>query len=120
MSCARKCFLTVSGKYVPPLTVASFAIIMHSMPLTRPIPATTPAHGIACLYTPKAANCEISKNGEPSSINVFMRSRTNNLPRPSWRSFNAAPPPWLIVATLLRKSSTSADIFLWFCTNVGS
>src|SRR5918997_7229188 len=29
ISCARRCFFTVSGKYVPPFTVASFATIMQ-------------------------------------------------------------------------------------------
>ena len=44
-SCARRCFLTVSGKYEPPLTVASFATITHCRPSTTPIPVTIPADG---------------------------------------------------------------------------
>ena len=32
ISCARRCFLTVRGKYEPPLTVASLATITHSRP----------------------------------------------------------------------------------------
>ena len=45
ISCARRCFLTVSGKYVPPLTVASLATITHSRPCTLPMPVTMPAAG---------------------------------------------------------------------------
>jgi hypothetical protein len=44
-SWARRCFFTVSGKYVPPLTVASFATITHARPSTIPIPVTIPADG---------------------------------------------------------------------------
>ena len=33
-SCARRCFFTVSGKYVPPFTVASFATITQVRPST--------------------------------------------------------------------------------------
>ncbi len=46
-SCARRCFFTVSGKYAPPLTVASLAAITHSRPLTRPTPLIIPAPGAA-------------------------------------------------------------------------
>src|SRR5918999_264397 len=42
---ARRCFLTVIGKYVPPFTVASLATIMDSVPETRPMPVTIPAAG---------------------------------------------------------------------------
>ena len=31
ISYALTCFLTVIGKYVPPLTVGSFATIMHNL-----------------------------------------------------------------------------------------
>ncbi len=44
-SCARRCFFTVSGKYDPPFTVASFATIAHSRPSTTPMPVTIPALG---------------------------------------------------------------------------
>ncbi len=46
-SCARRCFLTVIGKYAPPLTVASLATITHSRPATRPTPVMIPAPGAA-------------------------------------------------------------------------
>ena len=36
-SWARRCFFTVSGKYEPPFTVASFATTTHSWPSTTPI-----------------------------------------------------------------------------------
>ena len=42
ISCARRCFLTVIGKYAPPLTVASLAAMTQSRPATRPIPAIEP------------------------------------------------------------------------------
>ena len=44
-SCARRCFFTVSGKYVPPFTVASFATITQARPSTIPMPVTIPADG---------------------------------------------------------------------------
>ena len=44
-SWARRCFLTVSGKYEPPFTVASLATMTHSRPSTTPIPVTIPAPG---------------------------------------------------------------------------
>src|ERR1044072_3482648 len=52
-SCARRCFLTVRGKYVPPLTVASLATITHARPSTIPIPATPPGRA-AWPRTPPA------------------------------------------------------------------
>ena len=36
-------FFTVSGKYVPPLAVASFMTITQARPSTTPIPVTMPA-----------------------------------------------------------------------------
>src|SRR6266511_1750597 len=47
-SCARRCFLTVSGKYDPPLTVASLATTTHSRPSTTPIPVTIPVAAAEC------------------------------------------------------------------------
>jgi hypothetical protein len=37
--------LTVSGKYVPPLTVASLTTMTQSCPLIRPMPTMIPALG---------------------------------------------------------------------------
>ena len=50
-SCARRCFFTVSGKYEPPLTVASLATTTHSWPSTTPMPVTIPADGAAPSYS---------------------------------------------------------------------
>ncbi len=58
MVCARKTFFAVMGKNAPAFTVASFAMIMHSRPLTRPSPVTTPAPGAPpySAYIPCAAH----------------------------------------------------------------
>jgi hypothetical protein len=56
ISCARRCFFTVSGKYVPPFTVASFATTTHSRPAMRPMPVTMPALGTSLSYSPQAAS----------------------------------------------------------------
>src|SRR5690606_11081582 len=47
ISCARRCFFTVTGWYVAPVTVASLHTTKTCRPLTRPIPAATPAAGHA-------------------------------------------------------------------------
>ena len=41
--CARKSFFTVAGKNAPAFTLASFAMTMHGIPDTFPMPATVPA-----------------------------------------------------------------------------
>jgi len=43
--------LTVNGKKVPPLVVASLAITITFLPCTRPIPVTNPAAGTGLSYT---------------------------------------------------------------------
>lgn len=45
----------------------SLATIMHSMPLTRPIPVTIPAAGTLPSYMPSAAKADSSRNGENGS-----------------------------------------------------
>ena len=40
ISCIRRVFFTPDGLVEPPLTVGSFAMIMHSTPSTMPMPAT--------------------------------------------------------------------------------
>src|SRR5215831_11685584 len=80
ISCARRCFLTVIGKYVPPLTVASLATITTSRPETRPTPVTSPAAGASPSYIPSAR--ETRRSGDrpgsaeaPSSSPSELRRR---------------------------------------------
>ena len=62
ISCARRCFLTVIGKYVPPLTVASLATITHSCPSTTPMPVTMPADGrLAVVHAPGRQRVELQE-----------------------------------------------------------
>ena len=65
---------------MPPLTVASLAIIRHSRPDTRPIPVTMPADGAAPSYNSQAARGDSSRNGELGSSSRSTRSRTNSFP----------------------------------------
>ena len=92
-SCARRCFLTVSGKYEPPLTVASFATITHSRPSTTPMPVTMPALGAWPSYSSQAASAFSSRNAAPGSTRRSIRSRAVSFPRERWRSIAFSPPP---------------------------
>src|SRR5258708_23863366 len=82
----------------------------HSRPATRPMPQMIPAEAMRSSYMSHAASCENSRNGEPGSSSERMRSRGRSLPRPLWRSRATSPPPCSIIATLARRSSTSACI----------
>src|SRR5919109_1756168 len=93
ISWARRCFLTVMGKYVPPLTVASLATIITSVPCTTPMPVTIPAAGAALSYMSYAASAESSRKGAPGSSSVSMRSRASSLPRWRCSATARAPPP---------------------------
>src|SRR5690348_10198121 len=120
ISCARRCFLTVIGKYVPPLTVASLQTITHSRPETRPIPVTMPAAAIVSPYMPYAANCDSSRNGLPGSSKPRTRSRGRSLPRATWRFRASPPPPGTCEAIFSRRSATSAAIASRLRANVES
>src|SRR5712691_5105479 len=105
-SWARRCFLTVSGKYEPPLTVASFATITHSRPSTTPIPVTMPPAGAWPSYSSQAASAFSSRNAAPGSTRRSMRSRAVSFPRDRWRSVAFSPPPRAISAVRSRNSAT--------------
>src|SRR5437016_5176069 len=107
ISCARRCFFTVIGKYVPPLTVASFATMTHSRCCTRPMPVTMPAAGASSSYIPFAASGDNSRNGVPGSSNAAMRSRTGSFPCWRCRSTYFAPPPSRAAASRCFSSATS-------------
>ena len=47
----------MSGKYEPPLTVASFATITHSRPSTTPMPVTMPADGASLVVQLPGGEC---------------------------------------------------------------
>src|SRR5262245_27081292 len=109
-SWARRCFFTVSGKYVPPFTVASFAITTHGRPCTGPIPVTMPAAGAALSYRSSAASGESSRNAAPGSRSLSIRARAVSLPRPSCLATASSPPPRRTRSSRAPRSSTSVCI----------
>src|SRR3954463_7492943 len=109
-SCARRCFCTVSGKYEPPFTVASFATITHSRPSTTPMPVTTPALGASPSYTSQAARAFSSRNAVSGSTSRSIRSRAVSFPRERCRSTARCPPPRATCAVRSRSSATSPSI----------
>src|SRR5579863_1609562 len=108
ISCARRCFFTVSGKYVPPFTVASLAITTHSRPSTTPMPVTMPADGASSRYISQAASAENSRNGDRGSSSRRTRSRAGILSRATCRAIASAPPPAITFVVRSRSSPTSA------------
>ncbi len=80
----------------------------HSRPMTRPMPAISPAAGTSPPYMPCAASGPSSRKGEPGSSRASTRSRGSILPRSRWRTRAAGPPPSRARATVARRSSTSA------------
>jgi hypothetical protein len=75
----------------PPRTVGSWAISMHGVSSTMPIPVTTLAP--TGKSVPHAATADNSRNGESRSISSSMRSRGSSLPRAWWRVTYFSPPP---------------------------
>src|SRR6266511_414593 len=110
ISCARRCFFTVSGKYVPPLTVASLATITHSSPSTTPIPVTIPAPGACPSYRSHAASVLSSRKAESGSTSRSIRSRASSFPRERCRSTAFGPPPAVTCAGRSRSSATRASM----------
>ena len=107
MVCARSTFFAVMGKNAPAFTVASLATIMHSRPLTRPSPVTTPrrARRHTPLYIPCAAHRPSSRNSVPSSSSSFSRSRTVSRPLACCASAAFAPPPSRIASSSARNAA---------------
>src|SRR5574337_62687 len=83
---------------------------MQSTPLTRPMPAISPAQGAASRYMPCAASGAISRNGVPGSSSMRTRSRGRSLPRAVCLARAASPPPAAARSICSRRSSTSARI----------
>ena len=100
----------VIGKYVPPLTVASFATTSTSRPWTRPTPVTTPAPGAAPSYISYAASGDSSTNGEFGSNSFSSRSRTRSFPRSLCRVRCDSGPPSPAVSSRPLNSETSSSI----------
>src|SRR3954468_17186425 len=109
-ACARRCFFTVSGKYEPPFTVASFATTTTWRPATTPIPVTIPALGASPSYTSHAARAFSSRKAVSGSTSRSIRSRAVSLPRARWRSTARSPPPRATNAVRSRSSSTRPSI----------
>src|ERR1043165_7582677 len=106
-SCARRCFFTVIGKYVPPLTVASLAMIRHSRPCTRPMPVMIhAAGGSSSPYMPFAASGESSRKGVFGSSSAAMRSRGGIFPCSRCRARYFSPPPCRARESFAFNSST--------------
>src|SRR5258706_4682748 len=110
ISCARRCFFTVIGKYVPPLTVASFATTTDWRRDPRPTRVTIPAAGTWLSYMSQAASCDNSRKGEPMSSSWRTRSRGSSLPRPTCFSRAVSPPPLPTRPIFSRRSDTRAVI----------
>ena len=92
-SCARRCFFTVSGKYEPPFTVASFATITHSRPSTTPIPVTMPALGAWPSYiVPRGERVQLEKR-RPRIDEAVDPLPGEQLAARSCRSTARSPPP---------------------------
>ena len=81
MSCARTCFLMLTGSSEPPFTVASFAMNIHGTPWITPMPVTMPAPGALLSYSSHPASVDSSTNGVSASHTRSMRSRGRILPR---------------------------------------
>src|ERR1051326_1023756 len=108
ISWARRCFFTVVGKYVPPLTVASLATRTHSRPSITPIPVTIPAPGAWPSYISQAASAESSRNAVSGSSRRSIRSRAVSLPRERCFSSERSPPPRATCAVRARRSLNSS------------
>ena len=116
---ARRCFFTVIGKYVPPLTVASLETMTAGRPWIVPTPVTMLAPGEAPSYISHAARVESSRNAVPGSISASTRSRAINLPRPACRARAFSPPPPCTIAVRARSSATCAAMAAAFSLNSG-
>src|SRR5437773_6580742 len=76
----------------------------------------TPAPGASSSYTPKAASCESSRNGDPGSRSRRKRSRGSSFPRATCLARAGSSPPCAARSTLARRSATSsasARAFAW-------
>ena len=96
ISCARRCFFTVIGKYVPPLTVASFATTTQGRPCIGPMPVTMPARGrlvvVEVRRPPSGEHRGTPRRGRGGRS---IRSRASSLPAlhvPRRRRLTAAGP----------------------------
>src|SRR5690606_23999469 len=63
-------------------------------------------------YTSWAASGQISRNGEPGSSRVSMRSRGKSFPRPQWRAWACSPPPCAICSSCVRSGVSSRSMAL--------
>src|SRR6266849_1982070 len=114
--CARITFFAVMGKNAPAFTVASLAMIMKMRPHTRARPVIVPAEGAPphSSYISQAAKIPSSKNCEPGSISLAMRSRAVRRPFLCCDSMAFAPPPWRICSSsflILVSKSTMRRVF---------
>ena len=103
------------GKYVPPLTVASLAMIRHSRPWIRPTPVIIPAAGAPSSYIPFAARGESSRKGVSGSSSALIRSRGGTFPCSRCRARYFGPPPSRAAASRSFNSSTSPCSRCAFC-----
>ena len=92
ISAARSTFFSVHGLVAPPRTVGSLALIMHSTPLTTPMPVTTLAPtGVVAAPRRRAGTAR----GTASRGRAAARCAraTSSLPRSWCRATYFSPPP---------------------------
>ena len=93
------------------MTVASFATIITSRPLTEPTPVTTPPDGTASSpYRSWPASGESSRKGEPGSRRASTRCRASILPRAVCSARARGPPPSCATAVAERTSISCSSI----------
>src|SRR6266478_3005943 len=121
MFCARITFFAFIGKKAPAFTVPSFAMAMNVRPQTRASPVTVPAEGAPphSSYISYAAKTPNSKNGEPGSISLAMRSRAVSRPFLCCASMAFAPPPTAICSSSFLICVTRSIIRRVFFSNSG-
>src|SRR5712692_8954565 len=118
---ARITFFAVMGKNAPAFTVASLAMIMKMRPHTRARPVIVPAEGAPphSSYISQASKIPSSKNCEPGSINLAMRSRAVSRPFLCCDSMAFAPPPNAICSSSFLICVTRSIIRRVFFSNSG-
>ena len=111
ISCARRCFFTVIGKWRRPSPWRHWPRSARRGPLTRPIPAMRPgARGFAAIKA-VAASAPISRKGEPgSSSRIDLVARQQLAARRHAARPRASGPPSAAAATFSCSSSASARL----------
>ena len=113
ISIRRALFVTPIGVTAPPFTVASLAVMTHSVPLMTPTPPTSPAPGFS-PFMPCPASAPISTKYESRSSSISMRCRGKRRPRSRCRWTYFSPPPAFALARAARTLSSALVFFSRF------